>query len=170
MESSNKFELAAELTTEAKRNLYLSQIFALKPDNKQMMDSIDTIKLAEEEHSQDLLLSKNWQQGYECYKSRSQKKLNDLLRHALFTATTKLSAAASLDIGTYFIDDLKDNGLLSEQDSKQLMKELKEQASNINAKSFSMYDPEIHPYLGEFVKDGKERLYYWSNKNLKTYP
>lgn len=170
IKNSSKFELAAELVTEGKRNSYLSDIFTLKLNNKQLIDSIDTLKLAEEVNSSDLLLSEKWQQGYECYKNRSQKKTNEILVHILTSAMTKLSAAASLDFGGYIIDHLKDHSLLTEDDSIQLIKELTEQANDFNAKELSMYDPEMHPDLGEFVEDGKDRLYYWSKDNLEKYP
>ena len=134
------------------------------------MDSIDTCKLIEEGHSPELLFSKEWQQGYECCNSFNQKRLNEILGNVLTIASTKLSASASLDIGSYIIDHLKENSLLTESDAARILMKLTNQAKNINAKEFSMYDPEMHPDLGEFVMDGKDRLYTWSKENLQKYP
>lgn len=170
MRKVNKFEIAAELDTEEKRNSFLSQLIKEDLNNREMMDVIDTVKLSTENYPPELLLSKEWQKGYEYCKSRSQQKMYDLFELLLLNASTKLSAAAALDIGEYLIDELKDHALLTEKGSSVLIEKLLKQSHKLNAHQLAMYDPEMHPDSGEFINDGKDRLYFWSKKNLEKYP
>lgn len=163
----NKFEIAAELDTEEKRYMYLSKIYGLDQDTIEMTDYIDTVKLAAEGHPKELLLSKQWQQGYQCCHSRTQEIIEDALESALtFSITTTLNAAARLCIGVDVVSELNAHSFLSENGSHRLLKILKTTADNLNADAFCMYDPEIHPDLGKPIKGGEEQLFYWTEVML----
>lgn len=96
MKKPNRFEIAAELDTEEKRDLYLFGIYEIDQTIEEMTDYIDIVKLATENHPKELLLSKEWQQGYECCESRTQKTIKDILEGTLTGTSTTLEDRKSV--------------------------------------------------------------------------
>jgi len=163
----NKFEIAAELDTEEKRSTYLSMLYAEKLNDRDMMEIIDTVKLSTENHLKELLLSPEWQKGYECCLSRTQHTLDGVLENILLNSNSTLNASAKLSIGQDLILQLSAHSFANKQTCEKLLEELKSIADSFNSDSLSMYDPEINPLLGTLIPNSREKLYYWTEENLK---
>lgn len=163
----NKFETAAELDTKAKRELYLSKINELDLNMKEMTDYIDTARLAAECHPEELLLSKEWQKGFECHKLRMQKIMHNILEDILTKANTTLDAAAKLSIGGDVVDELSLHSVINENSRENLLNKLVKNADKVKADALCMYDPEIHPDSGNFIKKGRKKLYFWTDEALE---
>ena len=166
MQKLNKFEIAAELDTEEKRDVYLSAIFGLDQTMREMTDYIDIAKLASEDHPKELLLSKEWQKGYECCVSRTQKTIQSVLEATLTGANTTIDAAARLCIGGEIASELGYHSFINKKDLESLLNTLVKSADDVHADAFCMYDPEMHPDLAERIKDGKGLLFYWTESRL----
>ena len=167
MKKPNKFEVAAELDTEEKRGDYLLEITALDINIKELTDHIDTVNLAAECHPKEFLLSEKWQKGYECNNLKVQKTINIILESILCAANTTLDSAAKLSIGGDIVNELSMNSLISESSRESLLSRLVTSADKHQADAFCMYDPEVHPDLGEAVKNGKEKLFIWTDKHME---
>ena len=63
------------------------------------------------------------------------------------------------------LDTLYNHLIISEQQKDRLL--LK---AGTSEHSLSMYDPEIHPDVGEKAIGGKERLFFWSDELLESIP
>ena len=166
MKVFNKFEVAAELNTEEKRDEYLLKITFLDLNIKDMTEYIDAINLATECHPKKLLLSKEWQKGFECNRLRMKKSINTILENLLTDANTTLDAAVKLSIGGDIVDELSNHSFISENDRESLLNKLVKNANKYQAEAFCMYDPEIHPDLGEEIENGKEQLFFWTDKYM----
>ena len=165
----NKFEVAAELDTEEKRNTYLSMLYAEKLSDRDMMDIVDTVKLSTENHPRELLLSPEWQKGYECCITRTQHTLHGLLDNTFSKANSTLHASANLSIGQDLILQLSAHSFTNKEACDTLLLELGKIAQEFKSDAFSMYDPEIDPQIGEFINGRKERLYNWKDETLGEY-
>lgn len=164
----NKFEVAAELDTEEKRNTYLSRLHTEKLSDRDMMDIVDTVKLSTENHPRELLLSPEWQKGYECCLARTQYTLHGVLEGILLNSNSTLHASANLSIGQDLILQLNAHSFTNKEACDALLKELEKTASKYKSDIFSMYDPEIDPHMGIFINNGIERLFNWKD-NKKYY-
>ncbi len=162
----NKFEIAVELDTEEKRNAYLSMLHVEKLNDRDMMDIVDTVKLSTENHPRELLLSPEWQKGYECCITRTQHALHGLLANTFSKANSTLHASANLSIGQDLILQLSAHSFTSKEACDALLLELEKIAQEFKSDSFSMYDPEIDPQIGKFINGGKEKLYSWKYNSL----
>lgn len=169
MTKPNKFEIAAELNTEEKRDMYLFRIHELDQTIEEMTDYIDIVKLAAEGHPKELLLSKEWQQGYECCASRTQQIIEGALEGTLAGSSTTLDAAARLCIGGAIVNELGYHSFIDGNGCNRLLNILEISANNLNADAFCMYDPEVHPDLGKNIKDGQEQLFYWTEAKLSNH-
>ena len=167
MKKPNKFKIAAELNTEEKRVLYLSEINELDLDIREMTDYIDTVNLAAECHPKELLLSREWQKGFECHKLRMQKIMHDILEGILTKANTTLDAAAKLSIGGDVVDELSLHSFINENSRENLLNKLVKNADKVKADALCMYDPEMHPDSGDFIKKGRKKLYFWTDEKLE---
>ncbi len=165
----NKFEVVAELDTEEKRNTYLSMLYAKKLSDRDMMNIVDTVKLSTENHPRELLLSPEWQKGYKCCELRIEKTLHGLLASVLKNSNSTLTSSANLYVGQDLILQLCAHTFTSKEACDTLLKELEKIAQEFKSDSFSMYDPEIDPQVGEFINGGKEKLYNWKDNNLGKY-
>lgn len=162
----NKFEIAAELDSEEKRNAYFSMLYTEKLNDRDMMDIVDTVKLSSENHPRELLLSPEWQKGYECCLKRTQHTLNGVLENTLSKANSTLHASANLCIGQDLILQLSAHSFTNKKTCDNLLKRLEGIASSFNSDPLSMYDPEINPLLGTLIPNSKDKLYYWTEENL----
>ncbi|MEE9445711.1 MAG: hypothetical protein V3V19_08600 [Cocleimonas sp.] len=162
----NKFEIAAELDSKEKRNAYLSMLYTEKRSDRDMMEIIDTVKLSTENHPKELLLSPEWQKGYECCLTRTQRTLHDLLEGILLNSNSTLNASANLSIGQDLILQLSAHSFTNKKTCDNLLKRLEGIASSFNSGPLSMYDPEINPLLGTLIPKSKDKLYYWTEENL----
>lgn len=167
MSKLNRFEIAAELNNDEKRSSYLLRLVTDDLDDREMMEIVDTVKLSTENHPKKLLLSKEWQQGYECSTSRTKEVLHGLLEIVLTNANSTLSSSANLSIGQDLILHLKSHSFTDKVACDSLLAELEEISGQFKSDTFSMYDPEIDPYLGVRINKGKEKLYNWKDINLK---
>lgn len=167
MKKLNKFEIAAELNTEEKRDTYLFEIYKLDQTIEEMTEYIDVVKLASENHPIELLLSKEWQQGYECCRSRTQQAIEVALEGVLTGSSTTLNAAAMLCIGGDIVNELGYHSFIDKIGRNKLLSNLVKNADNFNADAFCMYDPEKHPDLDKHIKNGQEQLFYWTEDKLE---
>lgn len=100
---------------------------------------------------------KIFEQGFDTATTR----LIDALNNYIIKPETIIEASALYSLIVPLSDCLSDAGLAVEKEMEQFEKKIKGWASELNAKTLEMYDPQRDPHTGELQKDGSSKLFVW---------